>query len=79
MYLKKALNGKVPHDAGVAFRPEQARAHHATLLTEVVRMLCAGVVHGDLSEFNILPGADGPVIIDLPLALDAAGWSPRQC
>ncbi len=57
----------------VTFTPEQARAHHATLLTEVVRMLCAGVVHGDLSEFNILLGADGPVIIDLPQAVDAAG------
>ncbi len=57
----------------VAFTPEEARAHHATLLAEVVRMLCAGVVHGDLSEFNILLGADGPVIIDLPQAVDAAG------
>jgi RIO kinase 1 len=57
----------------VAFAPEQARAHHATLLVEVVRMLCAGVVHGDLSEFNILLGTDGPVIIDLPQAVDAAG------
>ena len=57
----------------VALTMEQARAHHATLLTEVVRMLCAGVVHGDLSEFNILLAADGPVIIDLPQAVDAAG------
>jgi RIO kinase 1 len=57
----------------VAFTPEQARAHHITLLAEVVRMLCAGVVHGDLSEFNILLAADGPVIIDLPQAVDAAG------
>ena len=57
----------------VAFTPEQAIAHHASLLTEVVRMLCAGVVHGDLSEFNILLAADGPVIIDLPQAVDAAG------
>jgi len=57
----------------VEFTPERARAHHGTLLTEVVRMLCAGVVHGDLSEFNILLGADGPVIIDLPQAVDAAG------
>jgi len=38
-----------------------------------VRMLCAGVVHGDLSEYNILIGSDGPVIIDLPQAVDAAG------
>jgi RIO kinase 1 len=61
----------------VDFTPEDARLHHATLLTEVVRMLCAGVVHGDLSEFNILlgvtDGQPGPVIIDLPQAVDAAG------
>jgi len=57
----------------VEFTPEEARLHHATLLVEVVRMLCAGVVHGDLSEFNVLLAADGPVIIDLPQAVDAAG------
>jgi RIO kinase 1 len=57
----------------VVFTPEQARQHHATLLAQIVRMLCAGVVHGDLSEFNILMGAGGPVIIDLPQAVDAAG------
>jgi RIO kinase 1 len=57
----------------VAFTAEQARAHHWTLIQEVVRMLKAGVVHGDLSEFNVLLAADGPVIIDLPQAVDAAG------
>jgi RIO kinase 1 len=57
----------------VVFTHDEALAHHASLLTEVVRMLCAGVVHGDLSEFNILLAADGPVIIDLPQAVDAAG------
>lgn len=57
----------------VMFTPEHARLHHATLLEEVIRMLCAGVVHGDLSEFNVLLAADGPVIIDLPQAVDAAG------
>ncbi len=57
----------------MSFTADEARAHHATLIREVVRMLCAGVVHGDLSEFNILIGADGPVIIDLPQAVDAAG------
>ena len=64
----------------VAFTPDDARAHHASLLVEVVRMLCAGVVHGDLSEFNILLAADGPVIIDLPQAIDAAGnnHAPRM-
>ena len=69
-----------------AFTPEQAVAHHATLLGEVLRMLCAGVVHGDLSEFNILLGVHegpdgnvpGPVIIDLPQAVDAAGNNHAQ-
>ncbi|MEL4181438.1 PA4780 family RIO1-like protein kinase [Roseateles sp. PN1] len=60
------------------FTPEQAREHHASLIREVVRMLCAGVVHGDLSEFNILLAADGPVIIDLPQAVDAAGNNHAQ-
>jgi RIO kinase 1 len=62
----------------VMFTPGEARAHHATLLLQVVRMLCAGVVHGDLSEFNILLGAEGPVIIDLPQAVDAAGNNHAQ-
>lgn len=55
------------------FDADAARRHHDTLVREVVRMLCAGVIHGDLSEFNILLSADGPVIIDLPQAVDAAG------
>jgi RIO kinase 1 len=62
----------------VKFTPEQAQAHHASLIKEVVRMLCAGVVHGDLSEFNILLAEDGPVIIDLPQAVDAAGNNHAQ-
>ncbi|MEP6969618.1 MAG: RIO1 family regulatory kinase/ATPase, partial [Betaproteobacteria bacterium] len=62
----------------VDLTPEQARVHHATLLLEVVRMLCAGIVHGDLSEFNILLAEDGPVIIDLPQAVDAAGNNHAQ-
>ena len=64
----------------VPYTPEAARAHHALLLREVVHMLCAGVVHGDLSEFNILLSQDGPVIIDLPQAVDAAGnnHAPRM-
>lgn len=52
---------------------EQALDLHARLLNQVVRMLCAGVIHGDLSEYNILLAAGGPVIIDLPQAVDAAG------
>ncbi len=52
---------------------ELARDYHHALIQQVVRMLCAGIVHGDLSEFNVLVGSDGPVIIDLPQAVDAAG------
>ena len=78
MELVTDANGDAaPRLNDVQFTPEDARRHHATLLVEVVRMLCAGVVHGDLSEFNILlashEGVDGPVIIDLPQAVDAAG------
>lgn len=51
---------------------DQARAFHAFLIRQVVRMLCAGIVHGDLSEYNILVDRHGPVIIDLPQAVDAA-------
>jgi RIO kinase 1 len=57
----------------VQLSAETAREYHAFLINQVVRMLCAGIVHGDLSEFNILVGSDGPVIIDLPQAVDAAG------
>ena len=62
----------------VHFTPEEALAHHATLLREVLRMLAAGLIHGDLSEFNVLLAADGPVIIDLPQAVDAAGNNHAQ-
>jgi len=57
----------------IELSPELALEFHARLLNEVVRMLCAGIIHGDLSEYNILVGSDGPVIIDLPQAVDAAG------
>lgn len=69
-----------PRLSELPFTADEARAHHATLIGEVVRMLCAGVIHGDLSEFNILLAADGPVVIDLPQAVDAAGnnHAPRM-
>ena len=77
-----AQGDAAPRLNDVQFTAEQARMHHATLLVEVVRMLCAGVVHGDLSEFNILlgfhEGKDSPVIIDLPQAIDAAGNNHAQ-
>ncbi len=52
---------------------EQARQYHHILITQVVLMLCAGIIHGDLSEYNVLVSSHGPVIIDLPQAVDAAG------
>lgn len=52
---------------------EQARDYHGFLLAQIVLMLCDGLVHGDLSEYNVLVGSEGPVIIDLPQAVDAAG------
>lgn len=68
-----ADGGSAPGLGDVAHSPEQARAHHRFLIGQVVRMLCAGIVHGDLSEYNVLVGPDGPVIIDLPQAVSAAG------
>ncbi|WAJ36630.1 serine protein kinase RIO [Pseudomonas sp. GOM7] len=56
----------------VELHPDDAREFHAFMIQEIVKMLCAGLVHGDLSEFNVLLGAEGPVIIDLPQAVDAA-------
>lgn len=79
MELVTDANGDAaPRLNDVALTPELARTHHGALLLEVVRMLCAGVVHGDLSEFNILLAADGPVVIDLPQAVDAAGNNHAQ-
>jgi RIO kinase 1 len=79
MELVADLEGNAaPRLNDVAFTEDEALAHHTTLIREVVRMLCAGVVHGDLSEFNILVSADGPVIIDLPQAVDAAGNNHAQ-
>lgn len=52
---------------------EQAFEYHSFLIAQIVRMLCDGLVHGDLSEYNVLVDSNGPVIIDLPQAVDAAG------
>ncbi len=56
----------------VSLTAEMATAHHALVMKDVQRMLCAGLIHGDLSEFNVLLDHTGPVIIDLPQAVDAA-------
>ncbi|MEO7057271.1 MAG: PA4780 family RIO1-like protein kinase [Caldimonas sp.] len=73
-----AAGDAAPRLNDVAFSAQEARNHHAQLIREVVRMLGAGIVHGDLSEFNILLAGDGPVIIDLPQAVDAAGNNHAQ-
>jgi RIO kinase 1 len=73
-----AEGNAAPRLNDVIFSSAQAIEHHTTLVREVVRMLCAGIVHGDLSEFNILLAEDGPVIIDLPQAVDAAGNNHAQ-
>lgn len=57
----------------VSMSAEQARDFHGRLIADVVKMLCAGLIHGDLSEFNVLVASSGPVIIDLPQAVNAAG------
>ncbi len=62
----------------VTMSAEQALEDHATMMNYVVRMLCVGLVHGDLSEFNVLVDAYGPVIIDLPQAVDAAANNNAQ-
>ncbi len=68
-----AAGYSAPRLGEVELSPEQARTFHAFLMGQVVRMLCAGLIHGDLSEFNVLVDAEGPVIIDLPQAVNAAG------
>ena len=67
------MGNAAPRLNDLALSAAQAREFHHTLIAQVVRMLCAGIVHGDLSEYNVLVGGDGPVIIDLPQAVDAAG------
>jgi RIO kinase 1 len=72
-------NGQpAPRLSEVSFNADEARLAHQQLIREVVRMLCAGLVHGDLSEYNILVDEKGPVIIDLPQAVDAAGNNHAQ-
>ena len=70
--ITDADGNPAPRLADLVFEPERARAMYERLLREVVRMLCGGVVHGDLSDFNVLVGTDGPVIIDFPQSVDTA-------
>jgi RIO kinase 1 len=70
--LTDAEGNAAPRLNDVVLSQEVALAYHATLIRQIVRMLCAGVIHGDLSEYNVLVDRDGPVIIDLPQAVNAA-------
>ena len=71
--ITNADGGVAPRLNDITMTPEQARKDHATVMAQIVKMLCAGIVHGDLSEFNVLQDELGPVIIDLPQAVNAAG------
>src|SRR5438045_3130418 len=68
-----AAGDPAPRLGEVDLSPGTAREYHRYLVQQVVRMLSIGLIHGDLSEFNVLLGHDGPVIIDLPQAVNAAG------
>lgn len=62
-----------PRLGEVELSAETARTYHAVLMRQVARMLCVGLIHGDLSEYNVLVAPDGPVIIDLPQVVSASG------
>ena len=62
-----------PRLGEVELSPEQARGFHRFLVRQGVKMLCVGLIHGDLSEYNVLVAPDGPVIIDFPQVVSAAG------
>jgi RIO kinase 1 len=70
--------GVAPRLNDVSMSAEQAREDHALVMQYVMRMLCTGLIHGDLSEFNVLVDENGPVIIDLPQAVDAASNNNAQ-
>lgn len=71
--VKDADGNAAPRLGDLALTSAQALDYHHQVLAEVVRMLCAGLVHGDLSPFNVLVDTNGPVIIDLPQAVNASG------
>jgi RIO kinase 1 len=74
MELVRDADGRpAPRLNEVEMTAAQAHEWHAFMMLQIVRMLCAGLIHGDLSDFNVLVDANGPVIIDLPQAVNAAG------
>jgi RIO kinase 1 len=67
-----SVGNAAPRLNDLALSPELSRDYHRILIAQVVRMLCAGIIHGDLSEYNVLVDSAGPVIIDLPQAINAS-------
>jgi RIO kinase 1 len=72
-YIADGDGGAAPRLNDIILTAVKAREYHREMLDNIVMMLCAGVIHGDLSEYNVLVGCDGLVIIDLPQAVNAAG------
>ena len=70
--ITDATGAAAPRLTDLTMSAGQARRDHAVVMKQIIRMLCAGIIHGDLSEFNVLMEEDGPVIIDLPQAVNAA-------
>lgn len=71
--IADAVGECAPRLVEVDLAPDQAREYHAALIADVVRMLCLDLIHGDLSEYNVLIAPDGPVIIDFPQVVSASG------
>lgn len=72
-FVVDADGGAAPRLNDLRLTGEKAREYHRELIRNIVLMLCAGIIHGDLSEYNVLVGRDGLVIIDLPQAVNASG------
>jgi RIO kinase 1 len=68
-----AAGNPAPRLGEIELSAEQAREYHDILIRQIVRMLSIGLIHGDLSEFNVLVAPHGPVIIDFPQVVNAAG------
>ena len=76
--LTDSAGNAAPRLNDLALGAEVARDYHRILIAQVVRMLCAGIIHGDLSEYNVLVDSHGPVIIDLPQAINASANNQAQ-
>lgn len=72
-FVADADGAAAPRLNDLRLTPEKAREYHGELIRNIVLMLCAGIIHGDLSEYNVLVDSEGLVIIDLPQAVNASG------